>query len=654
MARKKKKNSIAQKDTKIRHSSRRKKPPSLIKFLFKWMVVLGLWCGIITGLIIAWYAAELPDITKKATFEYSASITIKAANGETLARYGDIRGQNISVSDVPSHLIYAVLSIEDRRFYQHFGIDPLGLARAIIVNIQAGRTVQGGSTITQQLAKNLFLSQERTLKRKIQEALLALWLENELTKDEILSAYLNRVYLGSGTYGVDAAARLYFHKPVQEINLKESAVLAGLLKAPTRYSPHNNPDLADKRAQTVISSMVDAGFIIKSQADELKAIPLENTKAAEFVEASSKRYFTDWVMEQLKDMIGTPDENIVVETTLDPHMQTSAQSALSNALNNEGTARHIGQGAVLVLRHDGAVLAMIGGKNYAHSQFNRTTQAIRQPGSSFKPFLYLTALEKGWEPDSTILDAPFEDGDYRPQNFNDEYLGEVELQTALKRSLNTAATRLMKEIGPMPVINTARNLGITSRMNADLSLALGTSGVSLLELTNAYATIANNGLRPEAYGITKITNDEDELYYIRPRRAAMPRVINRGVASTMRDMMESVIEDGTGRGANLPYAAGGKTGTSQDYRDAWFVGFTDEYAAGVWLGNDDNSPMDHVTGGSLPASIWKQIMLENKDRAHLYLEESSGSYGFSDLLSRLTSGTGGDVEVQSPGANLNN
>ncbi len=616
---------------------KKKAQKGFIKNALKWLFVLGLWGGIIGVVIMAWYAGALPDITKRATFDHKSSITIKAADGSMLARYGEIRGNSVSIEELPSHLIYAILSIEDRRFYQHFGVDPLGLARALLVNIKAGRTVQGGSTITQQLAKNLFLSHERTLKRKIQEAMLALWLESQLTKDEILSAYLNRVYLGSGAYGVDAASRLYFKKPVGALTIRESALLAGLLKAPSRYSPLRNPKLAEKRTNIVLRAMVDAGFILEAKANELIDITTTAAPASAIVHANSKRYFTDWILEQLDDLVGTPNENIIIETTLNPYIQTAAQQALTETILTYGEERAISQGAVIVMHSSGAVLGIIGGYNYAKSQFNRATQARRQPGSAFKPILYLTALEKGWRSESLILDAPIEKGEYRPKNFNEEYKGEITLQTALTHSSNTAATRLMKETGPKPVIDTARKLGITSKLSRDLSLSLGSSGLSPLELTRAYAVIANGGFKVRTYGITKITNEEGELYYQRSSRKKMPRIIQKKHAKELTSMMQNVINEGTGRNARLPYPASGKTGTSQNSRDAWFVGFSNNIVTGVWLGNDDNSPMDNVTGGSFPAKIWKKTMLASKGRYKAFKSGKSLSSGFKGLISRITS-----------------
>lgn len=603
-----KRKSTAKKTTKS------KKAFSLRGFIFKWAFVLGLWGAIILGGVVLWYGKDLPDITAGATFERKNAITILDRNGETIMRYGEMKGENITAADVPPYLIDAVLATEDRRFYSHFGIDPLGLARAMITNLRAGRLVQGGSTITQQLAKNLFLSRERSLERKIKEALLALWLEKELTKDEILSAYLNRVYLGAGTYGVDAASKLYFGKDVRDINLQEAAILAGLLKAPSRYSPSRNPNLAKQRANVVLAAMVDAGYITEDQIGNIKNLPPRPQSKPS--KGRAVRYFTDWAIDDLNTLIGTPQSDITIYTTLDKDIQNRAESVITRTLLEIGEAQNVSQGAALVLGLDGRVLAMVGGRDYIQSQFNRAVQAKRQPGSSFKPFVYLTALEQGWSPDDKILDArirPDEFNGYQPKNYADEYFGELSLEEALGRSLNTATVRLMDKVGRSNVIKTARKLGIRSELAPDLSLALGSSSVSMLEMTLAYTSFANGGYAAYPYGITKITDNEGNILYQRDEnRLNTRRVVERSDLADLNYMLASIVLNGTGRAAqigpdNKPYVFG-KTGTSQDNRDAWFVGFTDGLVASVWLGNDDNAPMNGVTGGNYPASIWSQII----------------------------------------------
>lgn len=628
----KKKKTTTKRKTK---KSARKGKPSLLRSLIKWAFVAGLWGGLLLVGLFAWYAGELPDITSQATFDRKTSITVKAIDGSVIARYGEIHGNSLSIEDIPDHLIYAVVATEDRRFYKHFGIDPLGIARAMVVNAQQGRFAQGGSTITQQLAKNLFLSRERTIKRKIQEAMLAVWLEHELSKDEIITAYLNRVYLGSGAYGVDAAAMLYFDKHVKDISLREAATIAGLLKAPSRYSPLSNPSLSKERTDVVLDAMADAGYIEQAEADSLSdTVPKPGAK---YGSSNAGRYFTDWIVDGLDDLIGTPSEDIIIETTLNPKIQNLAEAALTKTIEQSGEERAFTQGSVIVMQPTGAVVAMIGGKNYMESQFNRAAQAKRQPGSSFKPVVYLTAIEQGYEPDTLVIDEPITSGRYRPKNFGNKYLGEVPLGTALANSLNTISFQLTKELGVHSVIETARRLGIFSPLEPDLSLALGTSSISPLEITTAYAVLANGGISVYPYGITKITSEDGELYYQRPRRKGSRRVVGAGDVQKLSYMMSGVVEYGTGRRARTGFPVAGKTGTSQDSRDAWFVGFSDELVTSVWIGNDDNSPMKNVTGGSFPAAIWQEVMSGSRGQ-YRAVDAAEFNVMFDGLLERLIPG----------------
>lgn len=616
----------------------RLKKRTIFAFLTKWAFVCAIWGGIALTFILAWYGTELPRITSEANFSRKATITVLAADGQTIGRYGDLKGNTVTIADLPAHLPQAVIAIEDRRFYQHFGIDSLGITRALVNNITGG-SKQGGSTITQQLAKNLFLSHERTLKRKIQEAMLALWLERELTKDEILSAYLNRVYLGSGTYGVDAAARLYFGKTAGTVNLQEAATLAGLLKAPSRYSPLNDAARSRRRAQTVLNAMVQTGFITQNQSENAGDITITQS-LIQPLERNRARYFSDWVISGLDDIIGTIDEDITVETTLDFDMQIRAEDTLVKTIDEYKDAKALTQGAILVMHPSGAVLTMVGGHDYSSSQFNRATQAKRQPGSAFKPIIYLTALENGRAPDNLILDAPFEDTDqYRPRNFDNTYAGEVTLTDALTYSRNTPSVRLMKEVGARKTLDTARRLGIISKLEPDLSLALGSSAVSLTEITTAYATLANNGIATFPYAITKISSKDGELYYSRNPNTQARRIVEAKDAKALTKMLQNVVAEGTGRGAALKGTrAAGKTGTSQNSRDAWFVGYTDSLVAGVWLGNDNNTPMNGVTGGSLPARIWRQTLQADVNSYQPTYKQSSDQDGFSNFLSKFLSG----------------
>lgn len=642
MAKKKKGGAAASKGKK---SKKRSKKRSLSVRMFKWLVVLGLWAGIIGVFVLGWFAVDLPDIAQASKFERRPSITILASDGSQIARYGETKGETVAISDLPTNLINAVLATEDRRFYEHPGIDAFGIARAVMVNASKGRLVQGGSTITQQLAKNLFLSYDRTLKRKVQEAMLAVWLEWHLTKDEILSAYLNRVYLGSGLYGVDAAAEIYFGKDVENLSLRECAIIAGLLKAPSRYSPLANPELALERSDVVLSAMVDAGYIAEHEAKESpRTLPKPAGKSAVSKEAG---YFADWVLGNLDDLIGTPGMDLVVETALSPKIQSKAEESLAVQLKEKGAKLSASQGAVLVMRPDGAIVAMVGGKDRTGSEFNRATQALRPPGSSFKPIVYLTALEQGWKPGSTILDAPITQGKYRPGNFSDKYYGETSLEQALAFSMNTAAVRLMKEVGVASVINNARQMGITSKLEPDLSLALGSSGVSMLDMTTAYATLANGGFGVTPYAIEQIKDTQGRVLYKRKPQAPVA-VINGRAARDVARMMERVLIDGTAQRARLPFDASAKTGTSQDYRDAWFIGFTNEMVVAVWVGNDDNSPMDKTTGAGLPADVWRDVMLTGRGKFSPISYSGTGSVsdnhadgdGFSGMLGRLLKSEG--------------
>lgn len=580
-------------------------------------LVLGIWATIALAGLIGFYALELPNIIDKPEMERKPLIAVEDIDGNVVARYGEFQGETIDISKMPNYLVYAVLSIEDRRFYQHFGIDPQGIARAMVSNVIGKHGVQGGSTITQQLAKNMFLSRERTLKRKIQEALLAIWLEHKMTKDQILTAYLNRVYLGSGTYGVEAAARTYFHKSAKDVTLHEAAIIAGLLKAPSRYSPLSNPKLADERANTVLAAMEDAGYITEKEAKKLMVVPDKKGDLpanAAITTSDSTRYYTDWVTGDLDKIIGTPTEDINISTTLVPSIQKAAEKAVAKYLE-EAKDKNVSQAAVVIMARDGAILAMVGGKNYAESQFNRAVQAFRQPGSSFKPVVYLTALEHGYTPDTIVNDAPITTGKYRPTNFKGEYMGEVPLYEALAYSLNTISYQLTKEVGVGYVIGTARRLGIEADLSRDLSLALGSSGVPMIQMVTAYGNIANDGYQIEPYAIRKITDKKGTLIYSRPPRGIMDGqpMFDPNVVQQLKGMMQGVVEFGTGGAAKFGPAIAGKTGTSQDFRDAWFSGFTDQYVGSVWVGNDDNSSMKRVTGGSIPAKIWRETMIAAYD-----------------------------------------
>ena len=598
---KSRKRRAAKRNPEPRRRAKRKR--GLFGRLLYWGAVLGVWASLVVAGVIAWYSADLPAgelvIPKRPP-----SVTLLAASGATFATRGAMGG-TVRLKDMPSYLPQAVLAVEDRRFYRHFGVDPWGLARAVAVNLGRGGVVQGGSTITQQLAKNLFLTNERAIGRKIQEALLAFRLERKYSKNEILETYLNRVYLGAGAYGVEAAAQRYFGKSARHVTLAEAAILAGLLKAPSRFAPTRDLDLARSRAAVVLGEMAEAGFISQAKASRALAEPISVAE-----NSSAGNYAADWIMEQVPGFIGEIGEDIVVETTLEPALQDAAERALRDGLQSEGRKLNIGQGALVAMDGRGAVRALVGGRSYAESQFNRATQARRQPGSGFKPFVYLAALERGLTPETLREDAPISIGDWEPENSDRKYRGAVTLKEALALSLNTVAVRLGLEVGPKQVVRTAHRLGISSKLEANASIALGTSEVSLLELTGAYVPFANGGNGVLPYGITRIRTKAGRVLYARAGTGP-GRVVSPEHVAMMNAMLAETLRIGTGRRAELAgWPAAGKTGTSQDYRDAWFVGYTAPLVCGVWLGNDDGTPSKRATGGSLPAAIWSRFMTE--------------------------------------------
>lgn len=568
-------------------------------------VLAAIWGGIFIAGLIAFYAYDLPDISEVAKPQRRPAITLLANDGTVFKRYGDIAGRYVTKAQVPQDLVNAILSIEDRRFYSHFGIDILGLMRAMYNNIKAGRVVQGGSTLTQQLAKNLFLTPKRTARRKVQEMLIAFWLEHTYSKDQILTAYLNRVYLGGGAFGVDAASDVYFGKPVGALNLRESALLAGLLRAPSRYAPTNDPAKAMKRARVVLGAMVDAGHITEVERQEAiaSAPPLRKPGAS-----GDGHYYADWIVEQVGALLENTPQDIVVMTTLDIKLQRTGERKLDGILAKYGDKRDVHQAALVSMSYDGAVRSMVGGRDYGASQFNRVTQAHRQVGSAFKPVIYLSALRKGMQPSDIFTDAPIKLKKWSPKNYNNKYVGDVTARLALAKSINTVSVRVMQKAGVSTVIDTARSLGVTSKLNRDLSLALGTNIMSPMELTGVYAAIATGGRAVTPYGIKEIRSRGGKILY-RREPVTLPVTVEPQAVETLVGMMQDVIAYGTGRRARIDRPMAGKTGTSSDYRDAWFMGFSGNYVTGVWMGNDNNKPMNKVTGGTLPAMLWHDYML---------------------------------------------
>jgi penicillin-binding protein 1A len=573
--------------------------------LFYWGTVLALWAVIAAIGTLVWIGIHLPPIQSLEIPKRPPSVLILGANGATLATRGDMGGAAVPLRELPDYVPKAFIAIEDRRFYSHHGVDPLGITRAVVADVLRRGASQGGSTITQQLAKNLFLTQERTVSRKLQEVVLAFWLEHKFSKAQILELYLNRVYFGSGAYGIEGAAQRYFGKSARLLTLAEAAMLAGLVQSPSRLAPSRNPDGAERRARVVLADMVEQKLIGAEAVRVALASPARAKKPAG---ADSVNYVADWVMDAADDLVGRFDQDIVVETSIDPALQGAAERALTETLAQKGEKLGVGEGAVVAMTPDGVVRALVGGKSYADSQFNRAIAAKRQPGSAFKPFVYLTALEHGLTPDSVREDAPIAVKGWKPENFEHEYFGPVTLTQALVNSLNTVAVRLTLEFGAAAVARTAYRLGINSVLEPNASIALGTSEVSVIELVAAYAAFANGGLAVSPHVIERVRGTDGKTLYARPKQS-LGRVIDARFVAMMNAMLHQTLVSGTARKADLPgWAAAGKTGTSQDFRDAWFIGYTSHLVTGVWLGNDDNTPTRKATGGSLPVEIWNHFM----------------------------------------------
>jgi penicillin-binding protein 1A len=554
---------------------------------------------------VVWYASlDLADLKRPRPNDATPQITLLDHEGKAFASLGDRYGEYLRLDQMSPWLPKAVIAIEDRRFYQHPGIDPLGIARAFMRNLEEGRVVQGGSTISQQLAKLAFLTPERSLGRKVKEALYTLWIEARFDKDEILEAYLNRLYLGSGAYGVDGAARQYFDKPASALTLAESAMIAGLIQAPSRYAPTRDLALARQRAAVVLDSMLREGIVSPQEAARAKADP---ARLARPTQRAGTGWFADWVVVEGRLHTDAATTSLVIRTTLDQKLQRAAETAVTDLLAQHGERRNADQAALVAMTPDGRIRAMVGGRSYADSQFNRVTQARRQPGSAFKLFVYLAALEAGVMPEDLISAEPVEVDGWTPRNFDDDYPRQIAVIDAFAGSVNTASVRLAEYVGREQVIGMAERLGITSDLRDDPSLALGSSEVSLLELTTAYAEIANGGRLVWPVGVQQVVGGDDQVLY--RRRAVDGRVLEPAVVRAMTVMLEAALVRGTGRQAALRRFAAGKTGTSSDHRDALFVGFTDQLVIGVWVGNDDGRPMRGVVGGGLPALIFREFVL---------------------------------------------
>ena len=568
-------------------------------------LLLVAWGAIFGAVFWSHFLSDLPDTTKLLVKTDVHDVTILDVNGRLIARRGLTQGERIDVERLPPYVANAFIAIEDRRFRSHFGLDPIGLLRAAYENMAAGHVRQGGSTLTQQLAKNLFLQPNRTFERKVQEAMLALYLESRYSKDQILTLYLNRVYFGAGVYGVEAAAQRFFGKHAVDLTLPEAAMLAGSVKAPARYNPLADADASMARAGVVLRAMEDCGFIDdKTRADAQATRP----RIVRGSGTPGSGYFADWVISRLSGYVGDADDSVIVETTFDLDAQALAERAVAQGLAAQGAALHASQAVLVAMTPDGAIRAMVGGRSYEASSYNRATDAMRQPGSAFKPFVYLSAFEHGRTPDDVMNDGPIDIHGWKPQDYEGKFEGPMSLTRAFAKSSNVIAAQLVAEIGPAAVARTAHRLGITSQLDAVASIALGTSGVTPLELTSAYVPFANGGHGVNAFSIVRIRTRSGKLLYTR-EGSGLGDVMTPANAAQMTRLMVETVTTGTGKAARLDgRPTAGKTGTTQDFHDAWFVGFTADLVCGVWIGNDDNAPMLHATGGTLPAKIFHSFM----------------------------------------------
>ena len=575
------------------------------KIIAKIIIFLTILLVLTLGAIATYYCIGMPSLNDLENQNSKQIVRLNYDNQNLIINRSEIYQSEVSYYELPTNLVNAVIATEDRKFFSHGGIDYLAIIRAYFVNKQAGKIVQGGSTITQQLAKLLFLKPEKTFRRKVQEALLALQLEKNFSKEQILTFYLNRAYFGSNNYGIGNASKQYFNKEVAQLNIQESALLAGLLKAPSKISPKNNPELAKRRTRTVLKAMQECGYLDKNFAND-------DEKEDFFREDFGQRfYFADYAYQQIFEFINKEnfqDKILKITTTLNEKLQNNLEEILNKFTKNNAEKLLNAQIAVVVMDKSGAVLALSGGNNYQQSQFNRAILAKRQAGSAFKTFLYLSAFQNGYKIDDVFEDKRVRVSNWLPDNYESRFLGEITLKRAFANSSNSVAVQLSKLVGAKKIAQTARLSGITSKIDEhDLTISLGTSQVSLFELTSAYATIANDGTPVIPYVILQISNQNDEILY-QKTNAKLPKVFSASAIEAIKIALREVVESGTGKIANVNSEIYGKTGTSQNFRDAWFVGFDDEKIVGIWIGNDDNLPTQKITGGSLPAELFSKIM----------------------------------------------
>jgi penicillin-binding protein 1A len=596
---------MARSDTRDAPPRRRR---SFLQGLVYWGAVLFVWGLIFALAFLAVFAADLPDTSNLNAVRRQPSISYLDRSGALVSVRGSQYAPPVDLDKLPPYVPAAFVAIEDRWFYWHFGFNPWGIVRSQVYNLthRGDGPLRGGSTITQQLARNLFLTLDQTYRRKAQELVLAIWLETKFTKKEILALYLNRVYFGAGAYGIEAAAQRYFGKPADQLSIGESALLAGMMKGPSRYSPVSSADRAARRATVVLNEMVRAGAITPAQRAEAIGTPVRVNPT---LASQRAQYFTDWVDEQVRGLVGEPIEDLIVETTLDLPIQVSAEQALRAGVAG-ARGQGVQQGALVALDGEGRVRAYVGGVDYEDSQFDRAAMARRQAGSAFKPFVYLTALERGRTPETPVVDEAIRIGTWEPRNYTGEFLGPITLQTALAQSVNTVAARLANEVGTGNVAATARRLGIRSPIQLDPSMALGAVEVSPLEMAQAYTPFSNGGYLSPAWAIERVRTAGGKVLYDRSvARPVRTAVITSPALPQMNQMLRQVLVSGTGTRARVPgYDLAGKTGTTSDYKDAWFVGYTGGFVAAVWVGRDDNTPMRRVTGGGAPAAVWQAFM----------------------------------------------
>lgn len=572
--------------------------------LFYWSAVLAVWGLIFLVVFFAVFARGLPDTSSLYQVDRQPSITYLDRNGALIATRGTQMAPPADLDALPDYVPAAFIAIEDRRFYRHPGFDPIGMMRAMATNVRAGRVVQGGSTLTQQLAKNLFLTPDQNLRRKVQELMLAVWLEMKFSKKEILALYLNRVYFGAGAYGIEAASQRYFDKSAKNLTVGEAALLAGLLKAPSRYSPVSESERAAARATVVLNEMEEAGVITAAQREQAVTQPVIVSRT---LATQHAQYFIDWLDKSIRSLVGEPTEDMVVETTLDLTLQTAAERSVRRILDRDA-GKGVQQAALVALDGDGRVRAMIGGSSYADSQFNRAVDAKRQAGSAFKPFVYLAAVEAGYTPQTPVVDQPITIGNWSPRNYSGTFSGNMTLAQAVAQSTNTVAAYVADQVGRDSVARAARRLGIESRIGLEPAMALGAVEVSPIEMATAYDAFANGGRRVDAYGISRIRTPQGRVIYQR-QSGQSGQAINNPSLYYMNQMLRGVVTSGSGRSAAISGRdLAGKTGTTSDYKDAWFVGYTGGFVTAVWVGKDDNTAMRGVTGGSSPAAIWKGFM----------------------------------------------